>query len=153
MPQRVLVVEDEPAIADNIKYALSTEGFEVVWCSTGEEAVTVLEDDGVSRDMRLVNALEDVENLASEQDMPFDLDTMRLAATEARGVPVVLNGGPLETVSARARVIENTVVLDPDLPTLAEVREILDAPIEDPAVDDTNPDETDAADDVGVANE
>jgi L,D-transpeptidase ErfK/SrfK len=112
-----------------------------------------LEDDGVSRDMRLVNALEDVENLASEQDVPFDLDTMRMAATEARGVPVVLNGGPLETVSARARVIENTVVLDPDLPTLAEVREILDAPIEDPAVDDTNPDETDAADDGGVANE
>ena len=34
-----------------------------------------------------------------------------------------------------------------------EVREILDAPIEDPAVADAEPDETDVADDGGVANE
>jgi two-component system catabolic regulation response regulator CreB len=46
--QKILVVEDEPGIADNIKYALSTEGFDVVWCSTGEEAMTILEDDGIS---------------------------------------------------------------------------------------------------------
>jgi len=44
---KILVVEDEPAIADNIRYALSTEGMEVVWCGTGEEAMTVLEEDGV----------------------------------------------------------------------------------------------------------
>ena len=43
MPQRVLVVEDEPAIADTITYALRTEGFEVAWCSTGEEALRILE--------------------------------------------------------------------------------------------------------------
>jgi two-component system catabolic regulation response regulator CreB len=48
VPQKILVVEDEPAIADNIKYALSTEGFDVVWCSTSEEAMTILEDDGIS---------------------------------------------------------------------------------------------------------
>ena len=47
MSQKILVVEDEPAIADNIKYALSTEGFDVVWCSTAGEAATVLENDGV----------------------------------------------------------------------------------------------------------
>lgn len=38
MAQRILVVEDEPAIADNINYALSTEGFEVCWCATAAEA-------------------------------------------------------------------------------------------------------------------
>ena len=48
MTQRVLIVEDESAIADNITYALSTEGFDVVWCATGEDALTILEDDDVS---------------------------------------------------------------------------------------------------------
>jgi DNA-binding response OmpR family regulator len=28
MPKRILVIEDEPAIAETITYALSTEGFE-----------------------------------------------------------------------------------------------------------------------------
>jgi two-component system catabolic regulation response regulator CreB len=34
MLTKILVVEDEPSIADNIVYALKTEGFEVVWCQT-----------------------------------------------------------------------------------------------------------------------
>jgi len=33
------VVEDEPAIADTICYALSTDGFEPHWCSTGAAAL------------------------------------------------------------------------------------------------------------------
>jgi two-component system catabolic regulation response regulator CreB len=36
---RILVVEDEPAIADTIVYALSTDGFEPVWCATGAAAI------------------------------------------------------------------------------------------------------------------
>lgn len=48
MPDRILVVEDEPAITDNIKYALSTEGMDVVCCSTGEEAMRILQDGNVS---------------------------------------------------------------------------------------------------------
>jgi two-component system catabolic regulation response regulator CreB len=36
---RVLVVEDEPAIADTIVYALATEGFEPLWCATGGAAL------------------------------------------------------------------------------------------------------------------
>ncbi len=35
----ILVVEDEPAIADNIVYALKTEGFEPHWCRTGSDAL------------------------------------------------------------------------------------------------------------------
>lgn len=34
---RILLIEDEPAIADAVVYALSTDGFEVIWCATGEE--------------------------------------------------------------------------------------------------------------------
>lgn len=36
----VLVVEDEPGIADTIRYALATDGFEPVVCGTGAEAMT-----------------------------------------------------------------------------------------------------------------
>jgi two-component system, OmpR family, catabolic regulation response regulator CreB len=39
MRPRILVVEDEPAIADTIAYALSTDGFEPVWRATGEAAL------------------------------------------------------------------------------------------------------------------
>jgi two-component system catabolic regulation response regulator CreB len=40
--KKILVVEDEPSIAENITYALSTEGFAPVVCGTGEEARRVL---------------------------------------------------------------------------------------------------------------
>jgi two-component system, OmpR family, catabolic regulation response regulator CreB len=39
---RILIVEDEPAIADNIVYALETEGFRTRWCATGREALAAL---------------------------------------------------------------------------------------------------------------
>ena len=36
---RILLVEDEPAIADALVYALRTEGFAPEWCSTGTKAL------------------------------------------------------------------------------------------------------------------
>ena len=41
MSQRpvILIVEDEPGIADTLQYALRTEGFEPHWVATGEEAL------------------------------------------------------------------------------------------------------------------
>jgi two-component system, OmpR family, catabolic regulation response regulator CreB len=39
MKPKVLIVEDEPGIADTLQYALRTEGFEPAWCATGEEAL------------------------------------------------------------------------------------------------------------------
>ncbi len=47
MQQKILVIEDEPAIADNITYALNTEGFETVWCTTGEECREVIGEQSV----------------------------------------------------------------------------------------------------------
>jgi two-component system catabolic regulation response regulator CreB len=44
MKQRILIVEDEPAIADNIVYALETEGFQCRWCATGGEGLRALEE-------------------------------------------------------------------------------------------------------------
>ena len=47
MAYKVLIIEDEPAIADSIKYALKTEGFDVGWCSTGREALDILREGGI----------------------------------------------------------------------------------------------------------
>jgi len=43
---RILVVEDEPAIADAIVYALKTEGFAPHWCTTGRAALAALAENG-----------------------------------------------------------------------------------------------------------
>lgn len=40
MRPRVLIVEDEPGIADTLQYALRTDGFEPAWAATGEEALS-----------------------------------------------------------------------------------------------------------------
>lgn len=37
--RNILLVEDEPSIADNIVYALNTEGFTPTWCQTGRDAL------------------------------------------------------------------------------------------------------------------
>jgi len=42
--RRILVVEDEPGIADTIRYALATDGFEPHVCALGSEAMTALEN-------------------------------------------------------------------------------------------------------------
>ena len=42
MSSRILIVEDEPAIADTLVYALKTEGFSPAWCTTGREALAAL---------------------------------------------------------------------------------------------------------------
>jgi two-component system, OmpR family, catabolic regulation response regulator CreB len=39
---RILIVEDEPAIADTLVYALKTEGFEPEWCATGRAGLAAL---------------------------------------------------------------------------------------------------------------
>jgi two-component system, OmpR family, catabolic regulation response regulator CreB len=46
MAQRpvILIVEDEPGIADTLQYALRTEGFEPRWCATGEASLTQADD-------------------------------------------------------------------------------------------------------------
>ncbi len=48
MKLRILVVEDEPGIADTIRYALSSDGFEPVWCATAAAALAALDDGGAA---------------------------------------------------------------------------------------------------------
>jgi len=42
--QAILIIEDEPAIADTIVYALKTEGFVPTWCATGEAGLKALRE-------------------------------------------------------------------------------------------------------------
>ncbi len=44
----ILVVEDEPAIADTITYALSTDGFEPHWCASGAAALQAQAAGGIA---------------------------------------------------------------------------------------------------------
>ncbi|MBI5381755.1 MAG: two-component system response regulator CreB [Opitutae bacterium] len=48
MLPRILIVEDEPAIADTLVYALKTEGFAPQWCQTGGEALRAVAADGIA---------------------------------------------------------------------------------------------------------
>lgn len=48
MPIKILIIEDEPSIADNILYALSTEGFATSWCAGGKEGMAVLAAEAIS---------------------------------------------------------------------------------------------------------
>ncbi len=48
MESVILIVEDEPAIAENIKYALSTEGFITKWHSRGGEVLEYISENPVS---------------------------------------------------------------------------------------------------------
>lgn len=45
-PSRILVVEDEPGLADSVRYSLETEGFEVLVAETGVAAVDASRNSG-----------------------------------------------------------------------------------------------------------
>ena len=41
---RILIVEDEPTIADTLTYALQTEGFQTQWVTHGQEALNIVSE-------------------------------------------------------------------------------------------------------------
>lgn len=45
---KILVVEDEEAIADTIRYVLSTDGLDPVWCDTGAKALAIATKDTIA---------------------------------------------------------------------------------------------------------
>ena len=45
--RKILIIEDEPAIADNITYALETEGFTAISALTGQDGLNCLESEDV----------------------------------------------------------------------------------------------------------
>lgn len=79
---RVLLVEDEKAIADTLIYALKTEGFEAAWCTLAQEALHHVRDghaDIVVLDVGLpdINGFEACKQLRRFSDIPVIFLTAR----------------------------------------------------------------------------
>ncbi len=46
--EKILLIEDESSIADNIRFALEKDGFNPIWCATGKEGVAALEEHAIA---------------------------------------------------------------------------------------------------------
>ncbi len=80
MPE-ILIVEDEPSIADNITYALSTEGYNAHWRASGSDGLAVLEAGGI--DLVILDVgLPDINgfDLAKEIRKRFDVPLIFVTA-------------------------------------------------------------------------
>lgn len=90
------------------------------------EAHTPLEDDGVLPEERLQKLLESQQG-ADGQGLNVHLqDHIRTIAGNPAGVPVSVVDYDAIEYMARAQVVHNVVVEDPNEPTLAEIREMMD---------------------------
>jgi two-component system catabolic regulation response regulator CreB len=81
---RILIVEDEPAISDNIQFVLESEGLETVRVATGLAAVPLLEQgqvDLIVLDIGLpdINGLELLKDIRRTRATPIILLTARTA--------------------------------------------------------------------------
>jgi L,D-transpeptidase ErfK/SrfK len=88
------------------------------------------EDDEVTPEEHLQDVFESVRNVSGAFIEQVEQDYARAVASAASGVPMRVLQADVAEVYVRARIVRNTVELDPDLPTLADVREIIDAPDE-----------------------
>jgi two-component system catabolic regulation response regulator CreB len=82
MKLRILIVEDEPAIADNIQYALETDGFETICCSSGIKALEFLareKADLIVLDIGLpdINGFELCKDIRKKNNIPVIFLTAR----------------------------------------------------------------------------
>lgn len=84
MPPKILIIEDEPAIADTLLYALKTEGFEPHWCATGQAGLAAL----TSQDFALAildiglpdgSGFEFCKTIRTRSDVPIVFLTARAA--------------------------------------------------------------------------
>ncbi len=90
------------------------------------EAHMPLEDDADSPEERLETLLDGQLDMAGYALNEHLRDHIRSLAAEPRGLPVRVAMYDIEEVMARVRVVENTVEMDPDAPTLSEVREMME---------------------------
>lgn len=85
-----------------------------------------LEDDAVSPEQHLQAIFEKFRAESGAFAEQTERDHAEAIASESLGVPVRVLTGDTQEVFERARIVKNTVTIDPDAPTLAEVRELLD---------------------------
>lgn len=85
-----------------------------------------LEDDEVEAEEHLQNIFAVLNSVNEKYPPDYDESLIRSITTDALGVPVKIQQVDATEVLARARIIKNTVMPDPDMPTLEEVRALLD---------------------------
>jgi L,D-transpeptidase ErfK/SrfK len=85
-----------------------------------------LEDDAVTPEQHLQLIFDSVRRQSGAFADQHEQDEARAVASEALGVPTLVLQGDLQEIYARARIVKNTVTVDPDAPTLVEVRALLD---------------------------
>lgn len=90
------------------------------------EAHAPLADDTVSADDRLHEILVQLGESSSYVLSKKVEENLRQAATDARGIPVRIQDYEPAEALARARHVRNIVEVDPDAPTLSEVRQMMD---------------------------
>jgi len=82
MKPTILIIEDEGGIVDNIVYALKTEGYNTLWCSTGTEGLEALKKQEIGLillDVGLpdINGFELFKDLKQVRDVPVIFLTAR----------------------------------------------------------------------------
>jgi L,D-transpeptidase ErfK/SrfK len=85
-----------------------------------------LEDDAVSPGQHLQAIFEKLGDQSGAFTEQEEKDHAEAIASEALGVPIRVLAGDAQEVFERARIVKNTVTIDPEAPTLAEVRELLE---------------------------
>jgi len=98
-----------------------------------------LEDDALSPEEQLQSMFAAISSQSSAFGSEAAREQAQAIAADARGVPVRVLRGDVDDIYDRARLVRNTVEIDPDAPTLAEVRAILDAPADESAIEKGRP--------------
>jgi L,D-transpeptidase ErfK/SrfK len=89
-----------------------------------------LEDDAISPEERMQKIFDRTRNISGAFIEQAEQDQANAVAADARGVPVRVLMGNASEVMHRARIVRNTVEPDPNMPTIDEVRALLDEPLE-----------------------
>jgi L,D-transpeptidase ErfK/SrfK len=94
------------------------------------ESHSPLEDDVITPEERMQEIFDRTRNSSGAFVAQVEQDRAHEVAEEARGVPVRVLMADASEVMYRARVVRNTVEPDPNMPTIDEVRALLDEPLE-----------------------
>lgn len=98
------------------------------------EAHSPLTDDEVSSEDHMLKALASLQSSDEKYPVMIGPEQVRSIAAAGRGIAMRIEQGGASEITARARVIRNTVEPDPNMPTLAEIRALLDEPIDEEGV-------------------
>jgi len=127
MKAKILIVEDESAIADNIQYALETEGFETVRLSSGLPVIPLLSQDQIDLiilDIGLpdINGLELCKKIRKTHQMPVIFLTARsdeidrVVGLEIGGDDYVTKPFSPRELSARVKAVLRRIQASDNIP-------------------------------------